>query len=133
MNRFQDIIGRVEEIREDLKLNKSKFSNAIGMKPQTYNNFVGLQGSKPNVDLIKGVVNAFNVNPMWMLNGIGPKYMNTDIRYPEHVGSPAQKVADSGVDYVANPDILKEIAGSLLDIKETLGSMEKRISTLETK
>ena len=41
------------------------------MNPQTYNNFVGAQGSKPNIELITGVVKEFNVNPSWLLKGEG--------------------------------------------------------------
>ena len=45
--KFGDIIETVEITREQTGLNKSQFSARIGMKPQTYNNFVGSQGSKP--------------------------------------------------------------------------------------
>ena len=71
MRKFADIIERIEYIRNYLHLNKSKFSALIGMKPQTYNNFIGAQGSKPNIELIHGVVNRFKVNPGWLLNGTG--------------------------------------------------------------
>lgn len=70
--KFADIIERIEYLRNLLNLNKSRFSADIGMKPQTYNNFIGAQGSKPNVELIFGIVNQFGVNPMWLLNGTGP-------------------------------------------------------------
>jgi transcriptional regulator with XRE-family HTH domain len=70
--KFADIIERIEYLRNLLNLNKSRFSADIGMKPQTYNNFIGAQGSKPNVELIFGIVNQFGVSPMWLLNGSGP-------------------------------------------------------------
>jgi len=70
--KFSDIVERIEYLRNLLNLNKSRFSADIGMKPQTYNNFIGAQGSKPNVELIFGIVNQFGVNPMWLLNGTGP-------------------------------------------------------------
>jgi len=69
--KFSDIIERIEYLRNLLKLNKSRFSSDIGMKPQTYNNFIGAQGSKPNIELIHGIVNQYGVNPMWLLNGTG--------------------------------------------------------------
>jgi transcriptional regulator with XRE-family HTH domain len=72
--KFGDIIERIEYLRNLLGLNKSRFSGDIGMKPQTYNNFIGAQGSKPNVELIFGIVNRFGVNPMWLLNGQGPVF-----------------------------------------------------------
>ncbi len=71
-NPFTEIIARVENVRKELGLNKTKFSRQIGLKPQTYNNFVGSQGSKPNVALIKGVIDAFQVDSKWLLTGEGP-------------------------------------------------------------
>lgn len=67
----KDIIGRIEEVRTTLELKKSRFSTAIGMKPQTYNNFIGQQGSKPNVELITGVCKVYHVAPQWLLFGVG--------------------------------------------------------------
>ena len=73
--KFPEIIERVEQVRRYLSLNKTQFSRAIGMKPQTYNNFIGQQASKPSIDLIYGVVNELHVNPMWLLNGIGAIFL----------------------------------------------------------
>ena len=74
--KFGDIIERIEYLRTLLNLNKSRFSADIGMKPQTYNNFIGTQGSKPNVELIHGIVNRYGANPMWLLNGSGPIFLD---------------------------------------------------------
>jgi len=71
LQKFSEIIERIEFLRDYLGLNKSRFSAEIGMKPQTYNNFIGSQGSKPNIELISGIINKFKVNPHWLLNGIG--------------------------------------------------------------
>ncbi len=74
MQKFSDIIERVEKIRHRLGLNKTRFAGAIEMSPQTYNNFIGAQGSKPNIELITGVVGLFKVNPYWLLNGTGEPF-----------------------------------------------------------
>lgn len=74
LRKFSDIIERIEHLRNLLKHNKSRFSMEIGMKPQTYNNFIGSQGSKPSVELILGIVNKFGANPNWLLNGTGPVF-----------------------------------------------------------
>ena len=74
MKKFADIIDRVEEIRRHLGLNKSRFAGAIGMKPQTYNNFIGAQGSKPNMELVHGIVEQFKVDPRWLLSGKGQPF-----------------------------------------------------------
>lgn len=75
MRKFGDIIERIEYVRNYLGLNKSRFSGEIGMKPQTYNNFIGAQGSKPNIELVYGIVNRFQVNPHWLLNGGGEMFV----------------------------------------------------------
>jgi hypothetical protein len=76
LRKFPDIIGRIELLRFTLGMNKSRFSNAIGMKPQTYNNFIGAQGSKPNVELLHGIVTRFGANPMWVLTGKGSMFLD---------------------------------------------------------
>jgi transcriptional regulator with XRE-family HTH domain len=75
VQRFSDIIERVERVRMSLKLNKSQFAKLVGLTPQTYNNFVGAQGSKPNVELLHGIVTQVGVNPLWVLTGKGSIFM----------------------------------------------------------
>ncbi len=69
--KFPKIIERIEYVRKQLGLNKSRFCQAFGMKPQTYNNYIGPQGTKPSIDLIIGVIDRFKVNPDWLLTGTG--------------------------------------------------------------
>ena len=89
MRKFTDIIARAEEVRRKLGLNKSQFSHRIGMKPQTYNNFVGSQGSRPNMELFHGIVREFNVDPMWLLNGSGEPFVGGPVGYmPPQSGEP---------------------------------------------
>jgi len=77
LRKFPEIIERIEYTRTHLGLNKSRFSAEIGMKPQTYNNFIGSQGSKPNVELIYGIVTRFGVNPIWLFTGSGAMFMDS--------------------------------------------------------
>ncbi len=51
--KFSEIIERVEYVRRRLSMNKSRFSTSIGMTPQTYNNFIGAQGSKPSIEDVR--------------------------------------------------------------------------------
>ena len=67
--KFREVIDRIEDRRKLLGLNKSKFAGAIGMKPQTYNNFIGAQGSKPNIELILGAIVKHGMDPMYLLTG----------------------------------------------------------------
>lgn len=73
--RFNEIIERIEQVRGYLGLNRSKFCRTIGMSPQTYNNFIGPQGTKPNIQLLHGVVTRFGVNPMWLFTGAGNMFL----------------------------------------------------------
>ena len=75
--KFPEIIERVEIVRKLLSINKSRFSTGIGMKPQTYNNFIGAQGSKPNIELLLGMVNTYQVNPHWLLLGVGKVFLES--------------------------------------------------------
>ena len=70
------IVERIENMRCDLKLSKSKFCAAFGMKPQTYSNFIGQQGSKPSIELLMGVVEAYRGHDRegalaWIVWGVG--------------------------------------------------------------
>jgi len=69
------IIERAEDVRYALRLNKSQFAGGFGMKSQTYNNFIGAQGSKPNVELVRGLIAQYGVNPIWLLFGDGKMFM----------------------------------------------------------
>ena len=60
--RFNEIIERIEQVRGYLGLNRSKFCRTIGMSPQTYNNFIGPQGTKPNIQLLHGVVTRYIIH-----------------------------------------------------------------------
>ena len=75
--KFSEIIERVEYVRRRLSLNRSRFSARIDMKPQTYNNFIGAQGSKPSIELLLGMLNVYHVNPYWLLDGIGDVFLDS--------------------------------------------------------
>lgn len=125
--KFTDIIERIEYLRNLLKLNKSRFSSDIGMKPQTYNNFIGAQGSKPNIELIHGIVNKYGVNPMWLLNGAGAIFLDDqnspDYRMMTDIGR--MGVQDG---YMVHPG--PEAIGAL---KEELKEMEPLMEKIELK
>lgn len=74
MERFGDIVARVEQVRTALRLSRARFAREIGLRPQTYNNFVGAQGSRPSVALIRGIVAHLNVDANWLLTGKGEPF-----------------------------------------------------------
>lgn len=122
MKKFEDIIERIEYVRKYLSLNKSRFSSGIGMKPQTYNNFIGSQGSKPNIELIRGIVNRYAVNPTWLLNGSGEVF--TDEASLAHaVGGEHLHVAEGEGDTLS-----RKLSDSLNDLQLQLKSLDPVLS-----
>ena len=65
------IVERAEAFRQSLGMNKSRFAAKVGLLPQTYNNFTGAQGSKPNVSLIVGCI-KLGADPRWLPLGEDP-------------------------------------------------------------
>jgi DNA-binding XRE family transcriptional regulator len=61
---------RVEQVRAMHELNRSAFARRVGLTPQTLNNFLGKQGSKPSAALLVGVAASFpGVDARWLLTG----------------------------------------------------------------
>ncbi len=130
MRRYEDIVERVEIIRNHTGLNKAQFAAAIGLKPQTYNNFVGAQGSKPSIDLIHGVVRQFQVDPMWLLVGRGPMYRTE--RAPDGVGgNPTTRSAASAAERIAQMgrvELVREVLGTLEELQVLLARLRGHFS-----
>ena len=103
--KYPEIVERIEYVRKRLELNKSRFSQSFGMKPQTYNNFIGPQATKPNIELIYGVVDRFNVNPDWLLTGSGEIFLY-DSQYPQFSPTP---VGESTKSTIQPPRLRKKI------------------------
>ncbi len=123
MQKHADVIERIERLRKQLGLNKSRFSGSIGLKPQTYNNFIGKQASKPNIDLVLGLVTRYNVNPNWLLSGIGPVY--------QPIGSAE---GGNGVDragsYGSGSDGRMPNAPMRASLEDTLNSLREEVTGL---
>jgi hypothetical protein len=130
LKKFSDIIERVEQVRTHLGLNKSRFSAEIGMKPQTYNNFIGSQGSKPNVELLYGIVSRFSVNPLWVFTGQGTMFLEGRGGFGgARAGLGAlHAVERSGIASESTSVLAQELAA----IEPLLRSVEDRIKRLES-
>ena len=127
MNKFAIIIERIEHVRKYLNVNKSRFSSDIGMKPQTYNNFIGAQGSKPSVDLIHGVVDRYGVNPTWLLNGNGDVFSEEAKLSYAMEGAPFQSAEGDG------DSLARKFSGSLNEMQMQLKSLDPALSQTETR
>lgn len=137
--RSEEIIQRIEYIRNYLGLNKSRFSTEIGLKPQTYNNFIGAQASKPSVELILGIVNRFGVNPTWLLNGGEPVFQERTAEQESRFGPaggqlPARswsgQVAEAGrpLGWTGDTGMNQQLAR----LEETVQSLERRLIAVES-
>lgn len=133
MRKFEDIIERIEYVRKYLNLNKSRYSSDIGMKPQTYNNFIGAQGSKPNIELIRGIVNRYGVNPAWLLNGDGDVFTQ-EARLTHAVGGEPLHVGEGEGESLGRQfsDSLNDLQLQLKSLGPVLAQAENRIRELET-
>lgn len=129
MRKFSDIIERVEQIRTHLGLNKSRFSAEIGMKPQTYNNFIGSQGSKPNVELLYGIVTRFSVNPLWVFTGQGSMFLEGRGGYSGLRHGVGLQLADVGRDL--RSEDAAALSQELAAIEPLLRKVEDQIKRLE--
>ena len=131
--RSVDIIQRIEYIRNYLGLNKSRFSTEIGLKPQTYNNFIGAQASKPSVELILGIVNRFGVSPAWLLNGSGAVFQERTADQEGAFGLGAGQVAEGirPIGWGAAP-VDAGLNQQLARLAETVKSLERRLMAVES-
>jgi len=130
LRKFSDIIERVEQLRTHLGLNKSRFSAEIGMKPQTYNNFIGSQGSKPNVELLHGIVTRFNVNPLWVFTGQGTMFLEGRGGYgASRHGSGSMHIGEPPLDSRGEAAALSQ---ELAAIEPLLRKVEDQIKRLES-
>jgi len=133
LRKFPEIIERIEYTRTHLGLNKSRFSAEIGMKPQTYNNFIGSQGSKPNVELIYGIVTRFGVNPIWLFTGSGPMFMDSRGGTPAGVRPQVAEAAPAGA--YSGPDsatrLVEDLKQELLAIEPLLRKVESEIKKID--
>lgn len=142
--KFSEIIERIEYLRNLLKLNKSRFSADIGMKPQTYNNFIGAQASKPNVELLLGIVNMYGANPMWILNGTGPvfldeqkrnEYLSASPRYQGRGPGALAGVHEEGAILYqpSNSEQIESLKGEIKNIEPLLSKVDSQIRQVEIK
>jgi transcriptional regulator with XRE-family HTH domain len=129
LRKFSDIIERVEQIRTHLGLNKSRFSAEIGMKPQTYNNFIGSQGSKPNVELLYGIVTRFSVNPLWVFTGQGTMFLEGRGGYGGARHGAGLQVANGGTDLRLSE--AAALSQELAAIEPLLRKVEDQIKRME--
>jgi hypothetical protein len=99
------------------------------MKPQTYNNFIGSQASKPNVELLHGIVTRFGVNPLWVFTGQGAMFLEGRGYAGVRQGA-GYHVAEVGMGYRSGEGIA--LPQELAAIEPLLRKVEDQIKRLES-
>lgn len=66
---------RIKNLRKELGLNQTEFAKRIGI---TQTSLSQLEGEKNGIsyDVFKAIVSEFNVNPVWLMDGVGTMYSN---------------------------------------------------------
>lgn len=66
---------RIKNLRKELGLNQTEFATRIGI---TQTSLSQLEGEKNGIsyDVYKAIVSEFNVNPVWLMDGVGAMYSN---------------------------------------------------------
>lgn len=66
---------RVKTLRKVLKLNQTEFGKKIGITMRAVQKWENGE-SKPQNSTLKSLINTFNVNPDWLLNGTGEMFID---------------------------------------------------------
>lgn len=66
---------RIKNLRKEVGLNQTDFATRIGI---TQTSLSQLEGEKNGIsyDVFKAIVSEFNVNPVWLMDGVGAMYSN---------------------------------------------------------
>lgn len=77
-----DLSDRMKKIRKELKLSQVEFGSKIGVSRDVINNIELNRLKKPPSDtLLKHICNTFNINYLWLVNGIGDDFID----FPETI------------------------------------------------
>jgi phage repressor protein C with HTH and peptisase S24 domain len=67
------LANRIKSLRKQLEMNQTEFATAIGI---TQTSLSQIEGEKNGIsyDVYKAIVSKFNVDPIWLMDGIGEMY-----------------------------------------------------------
>ena len=108
------------------------------MIPQTYNNFVGTQGSKPSIELVHGVGSRFNVNLTWLLYGKGAVFLDQEnalSELPTGIRRRSSGVAEAGTEFFSQRQAegLSELRGNLDALGPVIQEMKEGLRQVESR
>ncbi|MBL7779971.1 MAG: helix-turn-helix transcriptional regulator [Saprospiraceae bacterium] len=69
--------ARLEEIREELGLNKSEFADVMGITPHYYYHILAGKGKgNLRIEHLQALLVRYSVNPAWVIEGIGERFLD---------------------------------------------------------
>jgi transcriptional regulator with XRE-family HTH domain len=72
--------ARLEEIRVELKINKTQFAGLMGISPHYYYQILNGQGSTNlRLEHLENLLTTKGVNPAWVITGEGEKFLNLEV------------------------------------------------------
>jgi hypothetical protein len=78
MQKFSDVVQRIELVRKEAGMSPARFASAIRLPVKTFKEAIDSRNDPPSVELIRAVILRFGIRPNWLLNGIGPKLLQND-------------------------------------------------------
>lgn len=112
----------LSELLGSLKISKKSFAEAIGVSPSNVTEWLNRDGSRPSIDALRRISQAFNVNLNWLVTGEGPMYNNVATRPHEpliRIDVEASIAAGPPLEVILDPDAQPEqlyIPASLLTL-----------------
>lgn len=91
---LKTVMERIETLREDMQINSSRFSMAIGMSAATYHRYkTGV--NSPSLELVLRVLNTYpTVSADWLLQGVGHPISEERSNAPVANGTPSANNGD---------------------------------------
>lgn len=116
---------RIRKIRNIKNLTQTDFGKRLGITKSTVVNYE-LGKSKPDIDVTRNIINEFNLNPLWLLEGKEPIFLEET-----KLISNKDAILD---DFISNfyPDISSDDIPQLKRILPQLNDEVIRLEVLQT-
>jgi hypothetical protein len=136
MQKFSDVIERIELVRKEAGMSPSQFASAIRIPVRDLNAAIDGQNGPPGVELIRAVILRFGVRPNWLLNGIGPKNLHdaeSEDNWGTKVRTLRHEVGDLGEQLQENyPESydLEDLISNVRKLKRLLDRLETELCAI---
>ena len=112
-----DIIERIEEFRQSLRLSREEFCREVEFPYGTYSSYVSKRASAPSLRLITQITKRYDANVEWMVTGKGDMLASAQHTTARSNGSEPYGDEGPGIDV---------LAARITALKETIRNHEGR-------